>query len=401
MQNSGADARERLGQLGALIALDEQLLDHLKAVRAAAAEKRLGSSAQKTRWNRLHEDSGQCLKDTETRLDTLRKERNHLLEQGKPKSAASDSPRRPSPLPVPRAETTKIPAEVSTVSPFPEVPARGLDSDEGLKRLSPEELIQVHAEMEDHVRHLEKQQQENAVAIAHIRELLEKADARRVVAGEDPRKWDRVIDNLERSLAEMRGRQEACEVELRRIRRRHEHLHLYSTFDLDSAGAAPTLLDPADSFEISRDILTMSAEELGKLSLDEVEMLHNQVATENIAAALADVEALVDQLDLVASGPQNSAVTETALGTAVPSPRHDALRSAIEKISANRISSLTAEESRLVMASYHQLTRNLKQTPKDDRLRRILGAAVKVLRRRQAEEQRAREGSPPPPNDVP
>jgi len=60
------------------------------------------------------------------------------------------------------------------------------------------------------------------------------------------------------------------------------------------------------------------------------------------------------------------------------------LRAAIEKVGSNRLQNITDEEARLINNCYHLLARRLNPSMKDERLLRILGAAVQVLERRRA-----------------
>ena len=62
---------------------------------------------------------------------------------------------------------------------------------------------------------LEQQYKAICDKLTEVRGLLEKADAKRVEPGEDRVKWNKVIDNLERSLIDLRSKESKLNSELR------------------------------------------------------------------------------------------------------------------------------------------------------------------------------------------
>ncbi len=147
--------------------------------------------------------------------------------------------------------------------------------------------------------------------------------------------------------------------------------------------------------QAARKILETPLEDIGKLSLEEVASLHNQVAEDNFEAALADTDRLLGRLEFAnqttSEPPPRAAGSGPPVDKEQEQRRQQILRMALEKIRTGKLEGMTLEEIRLTITCYDLLTRRLTSSPRDERLKRILGAAVKVLQRRLIEMRREQQ----------
>lgn len=221
----------------------------------------------------------------------------------------------------------------------------------------------------------------------NVAELLTKADERRTKDPEHRTRWNQVIENLEFCLDEAKARLASCEASILRMERR---LRAFQNGEPGGQVLTPepefiehthdVPAPPGDVFSVARHILKMPLEEMGRLTLDAVAALHAEVAAENAAAAGHVEEHLID---LALPAEHLPELTQNQR-------KQQVLRGAIEKIQKNQIATLTDEENRLVVASYEMLAQRSDHSPKNERLKRILGAAVNILvNRRQAAMRRA------------
>ncbi|MBI2422895.1 MAG: hypothetical protein HYV27_08695 [Candidatus Hydrogenedentes bacterium] len=180
---------------------------------------------------------------------------------------------------------------------------------------------------------LMEQHAQNVESLNQIQELLRKADLRRVQEADNPRKWDKILDNLEESLTQAKVRVEVSSLDLKRIER-----------------------------------------EIGTLA-------QTQPPAQEADDGNPPSFAAQDAQDLVEAGamPSDAQDKERARRT------HFVLRSALEKIQLNRIDDMTPPEIQITHACYKNLSNMKNLSPKNERLKRIITAAVKILNRRAQE----------------
>lgn len=181
---------------------------------------------------------------------------------------------------------------------------------------------------------------------AEIQELLARADQRRRAEPADVRRWNSVLDGLEKSLDVTKARLAKAQYTVGQLRRELQAiLGEEALAALEEAQSLPEGEDAAATFE---------------------ERLEQVIGVENAAAALNDEEpeVAIRSAEGVASGPS-------------------LLESAIEKIRTHRVDALDPQEIRVTIAAHDRLTKMRNPSLKDQRLARILGAAVKVVRRKQ------------------
>ena len=214
---------------------------------------------------------------------------------------------------------------------------------------------------------------EDLKTLAQVRGLLAKADRRRVVESEDARKWNRVLESLERSLDLTKARYELSVAQVERLER--------------EAGLAPSpgppstegLADPGDAWGE-----TMRRVE--GLTLEEASQLQSDIDSGNIDDA--QLEAGLALANQMSGDPESEAESGE-------NRRQLALRAAIDKIGKRRFDQMSLEEIKLVLACHSLLTSRLEPTPRDQRLRRILDGAIKILQRRKEQMERLQGGNPP------
>lgn len=221
---------------------------------------------------------------------------------------------------------------------------------------------------------------------AQISDLLGEADERRRQEAGTRAKWDRVISNLETCLREAKARLTHCEVELFRVEKRLDGLSVEKTGAIELPPELEEFADiedlralTEDSLEAARKILGMPLEDIAKLNLEEVAELHNEIEEASTKVSKSSLERLRGRLELAnqfAESPPDQDLPDSERR------RQHILRAAIEKIRTNQIDYMTEKEIKLILASYTLLTQRLSSIPKDERLKRILGAAVNILRRK-------------------
>lgn len=237
---------------------------------------------------------------------------------------------------------------------------------------------------------LQKQLSADRENLQSVLDLLKKADERYKAEPANRAMWNRVLNNLERSLVEIRARVQSSEIALKKFEAEFRETAAFlapakpvaevnaesmppaDADALESADRDPTLL----SMDAARRILARPVEEIADLTLQDVALLYDAVAGENVAAAVPEDSQLMATLELANQiGAQSPAES-------MESFQQTALRVAIEKIQNNQINTMTPAEERLTFACYELLSRRVRRTPKDERLRRILGAAIQILNRK-------------------
>lgn len=218
--------------------------------------------------------------------------------------------------------------------------------------------------------------------LEQITSLLAKADARRTGDPEGQRRWNHVLDHLERSLDEARARIERID------------LYIAQTQAvLEGRGAAPALKPGEDSEELagseiqlSQDpdeavsqVLAMSLTDLSKLSMEQVALLHAQLPEHDTDLQPAEVKRAEARIEL-ANQVRGALKGETQRPLSITERRHQyLLRAALEKTRAGRISDVTREEKKLIASCYEMLSRRLEPDARDERLKTMLKQALDTL----------------------
>lgn len=234
-----------------------------------------------------------------------------------------------------------------------------------------------------HLGSLSRRREEAQRTLEQVKELLLKADERRLQEPSNQRKWNQVLDHLEYSLDEAKARLESVEGELARAQ-------APLTGDQEKSNAVPPanvaaeqaiLLNPEEER-----LLAAPIEELSKFSLEEISGFHRALKDHPKATSAGR---LLGRLELANQMRQDSHVPKDT-----PHPeqyrRQLTLRAAIDKIQVGRIELMTADEMKLIISCHSLLRRRLNPTPQDERLLRILDSAVDALKKRSEELRQAR-----------
>ena len=225
----------------------------------------------------------------------------------------------------------------------------------------------------------------NEESLININALLSKADICRRIEVNNKRKWDSVLANLENSFDEIKARREAGLVEFKQTKRKLNDLEKEKI--PKSRREAPTERQQQDanasgvaisdsSKSAAKQILSMSLDELSKLSLEEVTLLHQQVGIEFSNELLIEDSKVSGQMELT----NQSSGTSQTLEESNPGRRRPILlRAAIEKILSNNIKNLTEEEVQVTLICHALLRRRVNPSIRDERLIRVLGGFVKMV----------------------
>lgn len=210
---------------------------------------------------------------------------------------------------------------------------------------------------------------EDSAALERVKLLLAKADARRLAVPEEARRWNKALENMERSLDVVRAR---CAHSLALVARLEADLaRLESGEDENGGSGEEGIGDPA-SDEEWRDPL----EQVDGFNLEQASQLQARLD----AGEIEDPQ-LEAGLELA-----NQLRTDSPRRPGTQEPRRQlVLRAAVEKIKRRDFDAMTFDEIKLVISCHALLTRRLEPTPRDERLRRILDGAIRVLRKKKDE----------------
>ncbi len=233
---------------------------------------------------------------------------------------------------------------------------------------------------------LRQKVQESEQNLDTVRTLIQKADTRRKQQHEreETEHWNRVLDHLERCLTEARARTEYLKLCKKRLEATFEQKYGLLPADEErdliyEEAALLSALPPRteQSIATAKRLLTLPLEQIARLTLQQVSALHRDIVRENVEAATSEI------LDELEAHPVGNLLWKKGAKRTPETNRHRLLRVALEKIAANRLDSLTEEETQAFLANYERLVEKLPTTLKDERLKRILHAAVQLLRRRE------------------
>lgn len=219
-----------------------------------------------------------------------------------------------------------------------------------------------------------------------VMDLLNKADARRIKEPKDHRKWNEILDNLERSLDLAKARISQTKQEIDLLIRKIENETSSTYEDDEKYWGSATVQSPLKDFkavsnEAAQRIIELPIDEISRLTLDQVDQMHRQISAENAAASESSKQ---DDKPTVYLPPEDELYEEELdeQSTSKESRSQIVLRNAIAKIQAHRLDSMTAEEIKLTIACYNKFVKIKNPSPRDERLCRIIGAAIKILKRK-------------------
>jgi hypothetical protein len=206
---------------------------------------------------------------------------------------------------------------------------------------------------------------EDLRAMDEVKVLLLKADEKCLSEPGDARKWNRVLTNLENSLDQTRARCAYSRVIVSQLEQ--------ACAELESAGSAAEIPLPEPPPAPEAEHWAATLEKVEGMSLEDACVLQSQIDSGEIQ----DVE-LEAGLTLA-----NQINHDPIHAEALPEARRQhVLRAAIDKVSKQAFNDMTLDEVKLLMACHALITSRLEPSMRDQRLRRILDGAIKILRKR-------------------
>jgi len=261
-------------------------------------------------------------------------------------------------------------------------------------------MSKAEAKIREELRELEKRKAEADAAVVHILQLLETADERRKT--EDERRWNRLLDHLENALDLTRSRVTMYVQEIRSRERQLDELRQTGVTPPSASSLAGSDLEegilsgaqlPTAHIQAAEQILAMSLEDLGNLTLEEVAALTERLHE----GASAGFEPGAPEPESGQSPPRK----ETALAARIehakqkrqalaaqhraPPPsfqerrRQKLLRDAITNVKSGDMGSMTLEEIELVMNCHKAVAEREHPSESDVRLKDMLAPALGAL----------------------
>lgn len=236
--------------------------------------------------------------------------------------------------------------------------------------------------------------------LEETRELLQKADARRDRDKDQPQRWNKIIDQLETTYRTLKREVEIAAMNVQESSIKLARLlaasgvHL-SAIDAEIAESKATEHEEVVEVVIApeeftsnehklgwRDLLHMPMEDLATLTEAEIATVENSLAQGGLEGMTNEERRLVEgRLHLAIELRATDTPAQAADLEAGEQPRQIVLRAAIEKIQRGRAQEMSDEEIRAVIWCQQRIAANANATPAEQRLLRIIEAALNIIRR--------------------
>ncbi len=219
--------------------------------------------------------------------------------------------------------------------------------------------------------------------VRDIRALLERADTKRRTNAESQRRWNQVIDHLERSLDEARFRLEQCQKALTQAEKSHgpDVVTLARARAQTSEEEPSTLPHTALSEDPKKavgEVMNMSLDELRGLTMEQVAALHAKLPSIDIPPDDTDGKQVASRLELAVQL-EKPVKRQVKVSKHMERRNQLLLRRTMHKVRANRLADIGREEKELLRTYYDLLNRRIEPGPNDERLRFILETALTKL----------------------
>lgn len=266
------------------------------------------------------------------------------------------------------------------------------------------------------IRELEASRDQAKAAVENVRELLRKADARRLE--EDRLPWGRIYDNLEKTLDLTRARFTTYEQLLKERQRDLAQLRNSGAASTSEQAAPVSTIEEQVLFDTLRDvlpedvplpknhviaaerILAMSLDVLGNMTLDQAASLNAQLfeaAEAEAAKGGQDASGTTTKQSWLADKIAHAKQTREALAarrsetvTFADRRRNMVLRNAIEKVITANYNLLDLSEIELVLNYGKTITEKTEKSPNDLRLKGLIDACTGKLNDRASDLRRRR-----------
>lgn len=265
-------------------------------------------------------------------------------------------------------------------------------------------MAETRAELGQHLARLREEEEGVRGSIDHVYELLSKADQRRRDRRGDRRRWNRTVDNLERTLLERKSRLVGCEQEIIRFTRKLDETEDASEAPPEEADSEETLSDKpeeaieaeaesaveaspsnaqeltSDEFELAAEyMLTIPLKEVGDISLQEVGLVKTFLESEASSGLSAKKrKALGRRIERYDREKERK---EAAKADSDRKERRQQilLRSALDRCASDQIGSLTLNEIELIANCFEIVSSHSKKADEDAHLKAILEKAVRQI----------------------
>lgn len=223
--------------------------------------------------------------------------------------------------------------------------------------------------IQQEISELEKSIEYYKEALQKTYDLLEKADERLKEEREHYDHWLKVVENLEKSLIEIRGILQGKEAYLLELRKKYNEL-LYSNGKRLVAQVLSDeereLLAEGDLIDIrvARELLNVSSEKLSQLTISEI-------------SQIVDGMKIKETVEINSESQQVSTPIPDSI-VDVREHIRSVLTSALRKIWNNQVRELTQEERRILLSAFHSLDEKRRRTPQEDRLHRVMSAMIRL-----------------------
>ncbi len=245
-------------------------------------------------------------------------------------------------------------------------------------------------------------------ALGNVKDLLDKADARRAKEGERP--WGRIVDNLESALQLTKAKVTGFE---QRVLQCEQHLEMLLRA---TAGTGPKpqqrftsaefedvipegMKLPPDHLAAAERILGMSLDDLGGLTLEQVADMNTQIYEEPPVALepapppepARPGSALDTRIERAKEMRESLAARHQSLQPSFADRRRQKLlRDAIAKLLTDKIQTLDLEEIELLVQCHNGIEDRAEKSESDARLQTMLARYIPAMQERASELRRKR-----------
>ncbi len=244
-------------------------------------------------------------------------------------------------------------------------------------------MADLRAEIEEQLQALEELRKGREAIVNHVRDLLKRADEKRLSTDKEQRKWSRALDHLEDGLDEAKAKLTQCEGDIKKLRKKLEDgapsakAHRRPA-DAPTADAAerPIAEDPITA---AQHILSAPFEALGHIPLQEIALGRRYlIARAHGRPRTIEQRRLAGRIELAN---QCRRRLFSAASATPPQERRKQvlLRNAIDKICAGRFDEATEAEIGLVIGTHSLLAQRVDLDDTSKRLRDVLSEAVSRL----------------------
>lgn len=219
-------------------------------------------------------------------------------------------------------------------------------------------------------------------AIKKINELLRKADQRLREEIENHDRWMSVIEHLENSLIETRRILQGRMVNLQQLQKEYQELLLLSPHENLSILEIPLTKEEQELInekvvqdnKLASAILETTAGKWGEISIGEL----SQIII-SMKSSLGESTTQDGESEDYISTKSDEEIETTIKSEPIYLQLRNLLISGLNKVWDNKVEMLTLQEKTIILKVYQHLENKKNKNPKEDRLFRVISAAVRVV----------------------